>query len=224
MKFFIDTANLVEIAEAASLGILDGVTTNPTLLAREVQRTGSDPGQILRQICESVDGPVSAEVTHLDVEGMIRDGRELSAIHSNIVIKIPITEDGLKATRILESEKIAVNTTLVFSTNQAMLAAKAGTTYVSPFIGRLDDVGHEGMDLIREIIQIFLEYGLKSEVIVASVRHPLHVVEAALTGAHIVTIPFKVIKQMTRHPLTDVGIERFASDWKKAFPDGRTVK
>ena len=224
MKFFIDTANLEEIGEAASLGILDGVTTNPTLLAREVARTGGDPKDILHQICESVEGPVSAEVTRLDIEGMIGDGRELSRIHSNIVIKIPITEEGLKATRVLESEKIRVNTTLVFSTNQAMLAAKAGTTYVSPFIGRLDDIGHEGMDVVREIVQIFLEYGLKSEVIVASVRHPLHVVEAALTGAHIVTIPFKVIKQMARHPLTDIGIDRFASDWEKAFPKRRSAK
>ncbi len=221
MKFFIDTANLDEIGEAASLGILDGVTTNPTLLAREVERGGLDPRDILHRICESVDGPVSAEVTHLDAEGMVKDARDLFSIHSNIVIKIPITEDGLKATKILESDNIRVNTTLVFSTNQAMLAAKAGTTYVSPFIGRLDDIGHMGMDLVGEIVQIFTEYELKSEVIVASVRHPLHVVDAALAGAHIVTIPFKVIKQMVKHPLTDIGIERFARDWKKAFPDRR---
>lgn len=221
MKFFIDTANLDEIREAATLGVLDGVTTNPTLLAREVERSGLDPKDILHQICELVDGPVSAEVTHLDLDGMVKDGRELSGIHSNIVIKIPITEDGLKATKILKSEDIRVNTTLVFSTNQAMLAAKAGTTYVSPFIGRLDDVGHVGMDLVREITQVFVEYGFNTQVIVASIRHPLHVVDAALTGAQIVTMPFKVIKQMVKHPLTDIGIERFAADWKKAFPAGR---
>lgn len=221
MKFFIDTANLDEIGEAARLGVLDGVTTNPTLLAREVERNGLDPQDILRRICESVKGPVSAEVTHLDTEGMIKDARRLSSIHPNIVIKIPITEDGLRATKVLESDDIRVNTTLVFSSNQAMLAAKAGTTYVSPFIGRLDDVGHEGMDLVREIVQIFIEYGLRTEVIVASVRHPLHVVDAALAGAQIATIPFKVIKQMIKHPLTDIGIERFARDWEKAFPDRR---
>ena len=221
MKFFIDTANLDEIREAATLGVLDGVTTNPTLLAREVERSGLDPKDILHQICELVDGPVSAEVTHLDLDGMVKDGRELSGIHSNIVIKIPITEDGLKATKILKSEDIRVNTTLVFSTNQAMLAAKAGTTYVSPFIGRLDDVGHVGMDLVREITQVFVEYGFNTQVIVASIRHPLHVVDAALTGAQIVTMPFKVIKQMVKHPLTDIGIERFAADWEKAFPTRR---
>lgn len=221
MKFFIDTANLDEIGDASSLGILDGVTTNPTLLAREMKRSGLDPKDILHRICESVNGPVSAEVIHLDMEGMIKDARELSSIHSNIVIKIPITEDGLRATKTLESENIRVNTTLVFSANQAMLAAKAGTTYVSPFIGRLDDIGHVGMDLVREIVQILIEYGFKTEVIVASVRHPLHVVDAALAGAQIVTIPFKVIKQMVKHPLTDIGIERFAGDWKKAFPGRR---
>jgi transaldolase len=218
MKFFIDTANLDEIGEAASLGVLDGVTTNPTLLAREVERSGLDPKEILHQVCELVNGPVSAEVTHLDMEGMIQDGKELSRVHSNIVIKIPITEDGLRAIKTLEAENVRVNTTLVFSTNQAILAAKAGTSFVSPFIGRLDDIGHVGMDLVRDVVQIFLEYGFKSEVIVASVRHPLHVVDAALAGAHIVTIPFKVIKQMVRHPLTDIGIERFARDWERAFP------
>lgn len=220
MKFFIDTANIEEIKEAESLGVLDGVTTNPTLLAREVERTRRDPNVVLREICEIVNGPVSAEVTHLDKDGMVKDGRELATIHKNIVVKIPITEDGLKATKVLESENVKVNTTLVFSTNQALLAAKAGTSYVSPFIGRLDDVGHVGMDLVQEITQVFIEYAFKTEVIVASVRHPLHVVDAALTGAHIVTIPFKVIKRMVHHPLTDVGIERFANDWKKAFPSG----
>ncbi len=211
MKFFIDTANLEEIKEAAQLGVLDGVTTNPTLISRVEGKFE----EILRSICEVVDGPVSAEVVSLEAEGMIREGRELAKIHKNIVIKIPITREGLKAIKQLESEGIRVNVTLIFSPTQAILAAKAGASFVSPFVGRIDDISGEGMQLVHEIITIYNNYGFKTEVIVASIRNPMHVVTAALIGAHIATIPFKVIEQLVKHPLTDVGIERFLTDWEK---------
>lgn len=215
MKFFIDTANVDEIKEAASLGILDGVTTNPTLLSREIKRTNRPYKAILKEICEIVKGPVSAEVINLGREEIIKDARKLAKIHKNIVIKVPLTKDGLKATKLLETEGIKVNTTLVFSSNQALLAAKAGSSYVSPFIGRLDDAGQIGMELVREMVQIYENYDIATEIIVASIRHPLHVIDAALTGADIATIPFKVIELMIKHPLTDVGVKRFLDDWAK---------
>ncbi len=215
MKFFIDTANREEIKEAASLGILDGVTTNPTLLSREVERTGGDPRDILGEICEMVDGPVSAEAMSLDTEGIVKEGLQLAKIHKNICIKVPMTKDGLKATRKLREKDVLVNMTLVFSTNQALLAAKAGSSFASPFIGRLDDVGHIGMDLVREIVTVYENYDIPTEVIVASIRHPLHVIDAALAGADVATIPFAVIEKMVNHPLTDVGIKRFLADWEK---------
>jgi len=215
MKFFIDTANVDEIKEAASLGILDGVTTNPTLLSREIKRTNRPYKAILKEICEIVKGPVSAEVINLGREGIIKDARKLAKIHKNIVIKVPLTKDGLKATKLLETEGIRVNTTLVFSSNQALLAAKAGSSYVSPFIGRLDDAGQIGMELVREMVQIYENYDIATEIIVASIRLPLHVIDAALTGADIATIPFKVIELMIKHPLTDVGVKRFLDDWAK---------
>jgi len=211
MKFFIDTANIEEIKEAAKLGVLDGVTTNPTLISR-VEGKFED---ILRSICEVVDGPVSAEVVSLDAEGMIREARELAKIHKNIVIKIPITSEGLKAIKQLESEGIRVNVTLIFSATQALLAAKAGASFVSPFVGRIDDISSGGMGLVHDIVTIFDNYNFKTEVIVASIRHAMHVVEAALIGAHIATIPFKVIEQLVKHPLTDAGIKKFLADWDK---------
>ncbi len=215
MKFFIDTANVDEIREAASIGILDGVTTNPTLLSREIQRTGDDFKNILKTICQIVQGPVSAEVVSLESEGMVKEARELAKLDEHIVIKIPITKDGLKAVKKLTAEGIRTNVTLTFSPMQALLAAKAGATYVSPFVGRLDDISHVGMDLVGDIVTIFTNYDFKTQVIVASIRNPLHVVEAALMGAHVATIPFKVIEQLLKHPLTDIGIERFAADWEK---------
>ncbi len=221
MKFFIDTANQEEIREAASLGILDGVTTNPTLLGREMERTKEDPQKILKMICEMVQGPVNAEGVSLDANGMVSESRELSKIAKNITIKIPLTKEGVKAARILSSEGIRVNMTLVFSANQALLAAKAGAAFVSPFIGRLDDAGQTGMDLIRKIVTIYENYDITTEVIVASIRHPVHVVEAALIGADIATIPFAIINKMFRHPLTDVGITRFKKDWEKAEKAGK---
>lgn len=211
MKFFIDTANIKEIKEAAALGMIDGVTTNPTLIAQE----GRQFRELIEEICSIVDGPISAEVISLETKKMVKEARELSKIHENIVIKIPMTKDGLKATRKLTQEGIKVNTTLIFSAVQALLAAKAGSTYVSPFVGRLDDVSHYGMELVDQILTIYDNYDFETEVIVASIRNPLHVLEAALMGADVATIPFKVIEQLTRHPLTDVGIERFLSDWKK---------
>ncbi len=215
MKFFLDTAFVEEIREVASWGILDGVTTNPTLVAK----TGRRYREVLEEICEIVDGPVSAEVLSLDYEGMVREARELSKIHKNIAVKIPMTKEGLKAVKTLSAEGIKTNVTLVFSPSQAILAAKAGATFVSPFVGRLDDISHEGMDLIRLIVPIFEYYGFSTQVIVASVRHPRHVVEAAEIGADIATVPFKVMEQLLRHPLTDIGIKRFMDDWKKAFGD-----
>jgi transaldolase len=211
MKFFIDTANLDEIRKAKSLGIVDGVTTNPTLLSREA----GDPMEVLKAICSEISGPVSAEVVSLDEEGIVREGRELAKIANNIVIKIPITEDGLRAVRRLEAEGIHTNVTLVFSPMQALLAAKAGATYISAFVGRLDDVSHVGMDTVRLASQIYDTYGFDTQIIVASIRNPLHVLDAALAGADIATIPYKVITQLVQHPLTEIGIQRFLEDWKK---------
>ncbi len=213
MKFFIDTANLDEIKEAASLGILDGVTTNPTLLSKEKDR--GDFKTILREICEVVDGSVSAEAISSDRDGLVKEAVELSKIHKNIVIKVPITKEGIKAMKILSTKGIRTNCTLVFSPIQALLAAKAGASFVSPFVGRLDDASHVGMDLVEQIVSIFDNYDISTEVIVASIRNPLHAVEAALMGADIATIPFKVIEQLIKHPLTDVGIKKFQEDWEK---------
>ncbi len=211
MKFFVDSANVEEIKEAASLGIVAGVTTNPTLLAKE---TGS-PEEIFKKICEVVDGPVNAEVVSLDWQGIVEEGRELAKIHPNIVIKIPMTKDGLKAVKVFAQEEIKTNVTLIFSPIQALMAARAGATYVCPFVGRLDDIGQNGMDVIAEIKQIFDNYMIETEIIVASIRHPMHVVESALIGADIATVPFAVIEKMIKHPLTDIGIERFLADWEK---------
>jgi fructose-6-phosphate aldolase, TalC/MipB family len=211
MKFFIDTANIQEIKEGILLGMVDGVTTNPTLVAKE--KKGFD--KVIRDILDVVDGPVSLEVISLDAEGMVREGRKLAKLGSNVVVKVPMTEEGLKATRIFANEGIRINQTLVFSPLQALMAAKAGAAYVSPFVGRLDDIAHDGMEIVDQIITIFDNYGYDTEVIVASVRHPRHVLEAALMGADIATIPFKVIAQLAKHPLTDKGIEAFLADWKK---------
>jgi len=211
MKFFIDTANVREIKEAWELGIIDGVTTNPSLISKENRK----PQELLKEICEIVDGPVSAEAISLDAENMIKEAKELAKIHKNIVVKIPMTKDGLKAVKALSNLNIRTNVTLVFSPCQALLAAKAGATFVSPFVGRLDDISHYGMDLIGQILEIYDNYGFATEVIVASIRNPLHVVDAARIGAHIATIPFAVIEQLLKHPLTDIGIERFLKDWEK---------
>ena len=212
MKFFIDTAEVGEIRAAHALGLVDGVTTNPSLIAK----SGRDFKDVIREIASFVDGPISAEVIALDAEGMVREGRELAAIHENIVIKVPMTEEGLKATRIFSAEGIRTNVTLVFSPVQALLAAKAGASYVSPFVGRLDDVGHDGMEGIEQIRTIFDNYGYATEIIVASVRSPMHVLNAGLLGADICTIPPSVISQLAKHPLTDVGIAKFMADWEKA--------
>lgn len=211
MKFFLDTANLDEIRRVASWGILDGVTTNPTLVSRE---SGSFE-DLIREICRIVPGPVSAEAVAADADGIVHEARRLAALAPNVVVKIPVGIEGLKATCVLSGEKVAVNMTLVFSASQALLAAKAGARYVSPFIGRLDDVSEDGMALIEEIAAIFENYRFETEIIVASVRHPRHVVEAALLGASIATIPYAVMEKLVRHPLTDAGVERFLSDWKK---------
>lgn len=215
MKIFIDTANIGEIKKAAELGLLDGVTTNPTLLSREEGNFRDN----LKSICEIVDGPVSAEVTALDADGMVPQAEDLSQIHKNIVIKIPSTRNGLIATKRLKEKGIRVNMTLCFSPLQALLAAKAGATFISPFVGRLDDVSHVGMEVVEQIIQVYDNYGYETEVLVASVRNPLHVVEAAMMGADIVTMPFKVIEQIVKHPLTDVGIKKFLADWEKVKKD-----
>lgn len=213
MKFFIDTANLDEIREAAELGLIDGVTTNPSLIAKE----GSiDFKQHIAAICEIVHGDVSVEVTSLDVEGMLREGRDYAGIAPNVVVKCPLTRDGLKATRRLTDEGTKVNVTLCFSAAQAILAAKAGAAYISPFIGRLDDIGQNGLELLSEIVEIYGNYSWKTEVLAASMRHPIHIVEAARMGAHVATIPFKVIEQLIKHPLTDRGLEQFLADWKKS--------
>lgn len=211
MKFFIDTANIHEIKEAAALGILDGVTTNPSLVSKE----GKDFRKLLDEILAIVDGPVSAEVISTDYDGIIKEAHELAKIHKNIVIKVPLIKEGLKAVRTLSSENINTNVTLCFSASQALLAAKAGATYISPFVGRLDDISHDGMELISQIVQIYKNYNYKTEVLVASIRHPLHLVEAALMGADVCTMPFSVIDRLFNHPLTDIGLEKFLSDWKK---------
>jgi transaldolase len=216
VKFFIDTANVDEIREAASFGIVDGVTTNPTLLAREIKHTGKKPHEILKEICEIVDGPVTGEATSLDAKGIVKEGKELSKIAKNICIKVPMGKEGIKAIRTLTSEGIMTNATLVFSSNQALLVAKAGATFVSPFVGRLDDIGHTGLEVAEEIIAIYENYDFETEVIVASVRHPLHVRDAALMGADVATIPFNVMEKLFKHPLTDVGIQRFLKDWEEA--------
>lgn len=212
MKFFIDTANLDEIREAASIGILDGVTTNPTLLSKEKGK--GDYRTILKEICEVVDGPVSGEVVAMEAAGMVKEAEDLAKIHKNIVIKIPMCKEGLKAIKILTPKGIRVNCTLIFSPIQALLAAKAGASFISPFVGRLDDASHVGMDLVADIVTIFENYEIETEVIVASIRNPLHVVEAATMGADIATIPFKVINQLIKHPLTDIGIKKFLEDWE----------
>jgi len=211
VKIFIDTANVDHIREVNSWGIIDGVTTNPTLIAKE----GRDFKEVIIEISQIVDGPVSAEVISLDGEGMVKEARELAKIHKNINIKIPMCLEGLKAVKTLSQEEIKTNVTLIFSANQALLAAKAGATFVSPFIGRLDDYTHIGMDLVRDILNIYDNYGFLTEVITASIRHPLHVVEAALAGSHIATIPFNILELMVKHPLTDLGIKRFLADYEK---------
>ena len=211
MKFFIDTANIDEIKKANELGMVDGVTTNPSLVAKE----GREFKGLIKEICGIVDGPVSAEVLSLDAEGMVKEARGLANLADNIVVKIPMLEEGLKAVKTLAQEKINTNVTLCFSPIQALMAAKAGAAYISPFVGRLDDISHIGMELVEEIITIYDNYGFETEVIVASVRNPIHVLDAALMGADIATIPFKVIQQLTRHPLTDIGVEKFLADWKK---------
>jgi transaldolase len=216
MKFFIDTANLDEIRQAAGMGILDGVTTNPSLLGREIQRTGKGDREILEEICQLVDGPVSAEILSLEADQMIADAKDLAKIHDNITIKVPMVKDGIRVVKALRDEGIHTNVTLVFSVSQAILAAKAGATFVSPFIGRLDDISHVGMDLVEEILVVYENYAFETEVLVASIRHPLHVAEAALIGADVATIPFAVIEKLAHHPLTDVGIKKFQADWDKA--------
>jgi len=219
MKIFIDTANVNEIKEAATFGLIDGVTTNPSLMARE----GRNPEEVLKEICSLISGPISAEVNSLEVKGILEEARELVKIAKNIVVKIPLTKDGLKAVKILSEEGIKTNVTLCFSAAQALLVAKAGATYVSPFIGRLDDIAQEGMNLISDIKKIYSNYNFKTQIIVASVRNPMHVVNAASMGADIATIPFLVIEQLIKHPLTDIGINRFLEDSKK-IPKGNNAK
>lgn len=210
MKFFLDTASVSEIREAAALGLLDGVTTNPSLVAKEKK----DFRKLLAEICEVCDGPVSAEVVDTTCDGMLKEGRDLAKVAENIVVKIPLIKEGIKACKILRSEGIKTNVTLCFSPNQALLAAKAGASYISPFIGRLDDVSTEGMQLIRDIRTIYDNYSFPTEILVASIRHPMHVVEAAKIGADVATMPFKVFDQMLAHPLTDIGLKKFLDDWK----------
>jgi transaldolase len=216
MKIFIDTANVKDIKEAATLDLIDGVTTNPTLMAKE----GRNPVQVLKEICDLISGPVSAEVISLDAPGMIAEAKELIKVAKNIVIKLPLTKEGLKAVKILSAENIKTNVTLCFSAAQALLVAKAGATYVSPFIGRLDDIALEGMNLIKDIKKIYTNYNFKTQIIVASVRNPMHVVNAALLGADIATIPYSIIEQLIKHPLTDIGINKFLEDHKKV-PTGK---
>lgn len=212
MKYFIDTANVEEIRKVAELGIIDGVTTNPSLIAKE----GRVFEEVIKEITEIVDGPISAEVVSLDAEGMVKEANELIKIHKNIVIKVPMTADGIKATSILSKRGIKVNVTLIFSATQALAAAKAGAAYVSPFVGRLDDIGLEGMDVVDEIVEIFRNYCIETEIIVASVRNRNHLTQAALSGADIATIPYKVIMDSLKHPLTDQGIEKFLKDWESS--------
>jgi transaldolase len=212
MKFFIDTANIEEIKKANALGMVDGVTTNPSLVAKE----GREFKGLITEICDIVDGPVNAEVVSLDAEGMVKEAGDLARIADNIVVKIPLIEEGLKAVAILAREGIKTNVTLCFSPVQALMAAKAGAAYISPFVGRLDDISHVGMDLVEQILSIYENYGFDTEVIVASIRNPVHVLDAALMGADIATIPFKVIQQLIRHPLTEIGLEKFLADWKRS--------
>lgn len=209
MKLFIDTANIDEIKEVNDWGVICGVTTNPSLIAKE----GRDFKEVVREIADIVDGPISAEVVSLESEGMLEEARELAKIHENIIIKVPMTREGLKAVKILDGEGIRTNVTLIFSANQALLAARAGASYVSPFVGRLDDITNNGMDIVEDIADIFDMHGIDSEIIAASIRHPMHVLDAAKARAHISTIPYKVFKQMLKHPLTDIGIEKFLMDW-----------
>lgn len=211
MKIFVDSADIHEIREAKKLGMVDGVTTNPTLISK----TGRTFDEVVKEICEEVSGPVSLEVVSLDTDGMVAEARKLSKISKNVVVKIPMLPEGLKAVKILSNEGIKTNVTLIFSSLQALLAAKAGASYVSPFVGRLDDIGHVGMEIVNQILEIYGNYGFESEVIVASIRNPLHVNDAALMGAHVATIPFSVILQLSKHPLTDRGIEKFLKDWEK---------
>ena len=211
MKLFLDSANLKEIREAAAMGLVDGVTTNPSLVSKE----GRPFRQMIEEICTIVDGPISAEVTAVESEGMLREGRELAKIHPNVVVKVPLIPEGLKAARIFNEEGTRTNVTLCFSANQALLAAKAGAFIVSPFVGRLDDISEDGMGLIRQIVAIYKNYQFKTQVLVASVRHPIHVVDAALLGADIATMPYAVMMQLVKHPLTDIGLKKFLADWEK---------
>lgn len=215
MKFFIDTANVEDIKRANDMGVICGVTTNPSLIAKE----GRDFKEVIKEITSIVDGPISGEVkaTTVDAEGMIREGRAIAAIHPNMVVKIPMTVEGLKAVKVLSSEGIKTNVTLIFTANQALLAAEAGASYVSPFLGRLDNINQPGIELVRTIAEIFAVYGYETEIIAASVRNPIHVTDCALAGADIATVPYKVIEQMTKHPLTDQGIEKFQADYKAVF-------
>lgn len=213
MKLFIDTANIEEIKEANDMGIICGVTTNPSLIAKE----GRDFNEVIKEITSIVDGPISGEVIASDADGMIKEGRKIAKIHKNMVVKIPMTEEGLKAVKVLSKEGIQTNVTLIFSAGQALLAARAGASYVSPFLGRLDDISDNSMDLISSICTIFKVHEIKTQIIAASIRNPMHVVNAAIYGAHIATVPYKIIKQLIKHPLTDQGIEKFMKDWKEAF-------
>ena len=214
MLIFLDTANVKELSEGVALGVLDGVTTNPSLAAKE----GRPFRELAEEICRIVDGPVNLEVVSTDAEGMVAEGRDLAKIHANVVVKVPMIAEGLKAVKILTAEGIRTNVTLCFSPNQALLAAKAGAGYISPFLGRLDDISHVGMDLVRDIVQIYRNYGYKTQVLAASIRNPVHVIDAAKAGAHVCTMPWAVLQQMLKHPLTDIGLEKFLSDWKKVPP------
>ena len=213
MKFFLDTANVDYIREANEMGVICGVTTNPSLVAKE----GRDFNEVIKEITSIVDGPISGEVVAEDAQGMIKEGREIAAIHKNMIVKIPMTAEGLKATKVLSSEGIKTNVTLIFSATQSLLAANAGATYVSPFLGRVDDISMIGMDLVRDIAEIFAVHGIETEIIAASVRNPIHVIEAAKAGADIATIPYALVMQMLKHPLTDQGLEKFKADWAAAF-------
>ena len=213
MKLFLDTANVEHIKEANEMGVICGVTTNPSLIAKE----GRDFNEVIKEITEIVDGPISGEVVSEDAEGMIKEGREIAAIHKNMIVKIPMTVEGLKAVKVLAREGIKTNVTLIFSANQALLAANAGATYVSPFLGRVDDISMDGMELVRTIAEIFEVHGINTEIIAASVRHPIHVIEAARAGAHIATVPYALVMKMVKHPLTDAGLEKFKADWAAAF-------
>ena len=213
MKLSLDTANVEHIKEANEMGVICGVTTNPSLIAKE----GRDFNEVIKEITEIVDGPISGEVVSDDAEGMIKEGREIAAIHKNMIVKIPMTVEGLKAVKVLAREGIKTNVTLIFSANQALLAANAGATYVSPFLGRVDDISMDGMELVRTIAEIFEVHGINTEIIAASVRHPIHVIEAARAGAHIATVPYALVMQMVKHPLTDAGLEKFKADWAAAF-------